>query len=116
MRFIRIFSPGRILLVGTLVVVAYLSMSAGTNLLHSYHLASDESQLREQVAGLQQKQDELRQIRDYLQSDDYVEFMARRIFGLVKPGETLVEVDALPPAPPPESPANAEWWERLFGR
>ena len=89
---LRTFSPGRLLLVAALAIVAYLCVSAGTNLLHSYRLASDETRLRHQIEELRQKQDQLQQIRDYLRTDEYVEFMARRVFGLTKPGETLVMV------------------------
>src|SRR5688572_5333373 len=91
---LALLAPGRLLLVAALVVVGYLCFSAGTNLLHSYRLASDEARLRENIERLRRQQDQLIQIRDYLRTDEYVEFMARRVFGLVKPGETLVIVDS----------------------
>lgn len=117
MRLLRALSPGRILLAGTLVVAVYLLVSAGSSLLHSYRLAGDEARLREDVERLHQQQDELQQIRDYLRTDEYVEFMARRVFGLVKPGETLVVVDAPPPTgASPDAASDTQWWERLFGR
>jgi cell division protein FtsB len=97
------------------VAAVYLTFSAGTNLLHSYELASDESRLREEVAALQIQQDQLEQIRDYLRTDEYVEFMARRVLGLVKPGETLVVVDAPDPSRASEADASTlTWWQRLF--
>lgn len=117
MRFIRVFSPGRIILVATVLVAAYLAVSAGNNLLHSYHLVSDESELRSEVEGLRMQQEELQQIRDYLRTDEYVEYMARRTFGLVKRGENLVIVDAPKPEPTVDPDNDAErWWEELFGR
>ena len=60
---------------------------------------------------------QLEQIREYLRSDEYVEFMARRVFGLVKPGETLVIVKA-PPAVDEGVPdaVGRPWWQDLFGR
>jgi cell division protein FtsB len=117
---LRVFSPGRILLVATIVVSAYLIYSAGGSLLHSYHLQGDEDRLRAEVVDLRQQQDQLEQVRDYLRTDEYVEFMARRVFGLVKPGEILVIVDA-PKTPgssldaPDDFPLGATWWQRLFG-
>ena len=61
--------------------------------------------------------DSLRQIqrKENLDQDEYVEFMARRVFGLVKPGEKLVIVDA-PRHPPPsdEDLQDLTWWQRLF--
>jgi cell division protein FtsB len=105
-----------LILLATLGVVAYFLFSAGTNLLHSYRLAGDEKGLRQEVEELQVQIDQLQQIRDYLRTDEYVEFMARRVFGLVKPGETLVTVEA--PSPEPTNPdvAESKWWQRLFGR
>lgn len=114
-RLFALFSPGRIILVATIVAAIYLTFSAGTNLLHSYELAGNESRLREEVAALEVQQEQLEQIRDYLRTDEYVEFMARNVLGLVKPGETLVVVDA------PESTATGSedasslnWWQRIF--
>ena len=114
-RILALFSPGRIILVLTIVAAAYLTFSAGTNLLHSYELAGDESRLREEVAALEIQQDQLHQIRDYLRTDEYVEFMALRVLGLVKPGETLVVVDAPASSSASESdPSTLTWWQRLF--
>ena len=115
MGLLRIFSPGRIILVATLGVGAYLLFSAGSTLLTSYHVVNDESRMQTEVTNLQTQLDELQQVRDYLRTDDYVEYMARRVFGLVKPGETLVVVDAPPSQNPPPENDNEQWWERLFG-
>lgn len=104
------------MLVATLVAAAYLSFSAGTNLLHSYRLAGDESRLRDQVAGLREQEKQLTQIREYLRTDEYVEFMARRVLGLVKPGEVLVIVDAPKPESPREESSSLTWWQRLFAQ
>jgi cell division protein FtsB len=117
MRWFRIFSPGRLVLLVTVIVTAYLTFSAGHNLLNSYRLANDEGRLQRQVDGLQTEFDQLQQVRDYLRSDEYVEYMARRVFGLVKPGENLVIIDA-PHAESPESSQSDDekWWQRLFSR
>ena len=113
LRLFRFFSPGRLLLAATLIATGYLLFSAGTNLIHSYRLAGDEARLRDQVEELRLQQEQLQQIRDYLRTDEYVEFMARRVFGLVKPGENLVVVDAPEAAPAPAAP-GLTWWQRLF--
>ncbi len=115
MRLLRLFSPGWLLLAATIVIAAYFVFSAGTSLLHSYHLQSDQSKLRADVEELRIEQDELQQIRDYLRTDEYVEFMARRVFGLVKPGETLVTVVAPTPEPTNNDAPDRSWWQRLFG-
>jgi cell division protein FtsB len=113
LRIIRFFSPGRILLLATLIVSGYMLLSAGNTFLHSYRLVNDENRLQDQVDDLKQQRDQLIQIRDYLQTDEYVEFMARRVFGLVKPGEKLVVVDA-PEAETASERTDLTWWQRLF--
>jgi len=100
--------------VATVVVSGYMLLSAGNNFLHSYRLVNDENRLQEQVDSLQVQKDQLVQIRDHLRTDEYVEFMARRVFGLVKPGEKLVIVDAPHPDTPQET-GDLTWWQRLFG-
>lgn len=112
---LRIFSPGRILLVAIIIAAGYLTFSAGNNLVNSYRLVHQERELKSEVDGLQAELDQLNQVREYLRSDEYVEFMARRVFGLVKPGEKLVVVEA-PQPPPPENDEldDLSWWERLF--
>lgn len=112
---LRIVSPGRILLVAIIIAAGYLTFSAGNNLANSFRLVNQENHLEAEVEGLEAELDQLNQVREYLRSDEYVEFMARRVFGLVKPGEKLVIVDA--PQPPPPSNEELEdlsWWERLF--
>ena len=115
MRFIRFFSPGRVLLVAIIVVAGYLTISAGSNILHSYRLASDESRLQDEVTQLETQVGQLEQIRDYLRTDEYVEYMARRVFGLVRPGENMVVVEAPSPEPREDEVGRLTWWQRLFG-
>jgi cell division protein FtsB len=117
LRLLRCFSPGRILLAATLIAAAYLFFSAGTNFRQNYRIASDETRMRNEVAELRDEVDQLQQIRDYLRTDDYVEYMARRVFGLVKPGETLVIVDT-PDSTKKDDDADEgmKWWQRLFSR
>ena len=119
MFLLRFLSPGRFLLAATLLVAGYLVYSAGGSLLHSYQLQGDEAQLRADIEDLRVQHDQLQQVRDYLRTDEYVEFMARRVFGLVKPGEILVIVDApkhtSSQAAPDGFPLGATWWQRLFG-
>jgi cell division protein FtsB len=101
-------------------VVGYLLFRAGGTGLQSYRLAGQEQQVRREIAELQRQQDELVVLREYLRSDEYIESVARRVLGLVKPGETLTIVSG----PQGEEPGvsaeesnrpNRPWWEALFG-
>jgi cell division protein FtsB len=69
------------------------------------------------MAQLEDEQQKLTAIREYLSSDEYIESVARRMLGLVKPGETRVVVSSpdAEPTPATEKPAGATWWEGLFG-
>src|SRR5207237_974456 len=91
-KFLLLLSPGRLLLALSVLIVGYLLYSAGGNVIHSRQLAQNEGELRAQVQSLQIEQKQLEQIRDYLRTDEYIEFMARRVFGLVQPGESLAVV------------------------
>jgi cell division protein DivIC len=117
-RLFLLFSPGRLVLAASLVIVAYLLVSAGGNVLQSFRIADDEARLQAQVDELHRRERELEQIREYLRTDEYVEFIARRVFGLVRPGETLVVITSTAPAPegPEEVTPGRPWWERVFGR
>ena len=105
----------------SLVVVAYLTFTTVSNIAHDYRLHNDEAQVRRDIAQLDQDHEQLVAVRDYLQSDEYVEAIARRILGLVKPGETLVVVSGTrpeataTPAPGASATAPAAWWKSLFG-
>ncbi len=104
------------ILVAAAVVVGYLVFSSVATGLKSHGLTHDESAARQAIADLQQQRDELVAIREYLSSDEYVENVARRVLGLVKPGETRVLVTS-PEGEQSQAapPAEGEWWQSLFG-
>jgi len=120
---IRLSSSGYLALLIALVaafVVGYLLFRAGGTGLQSYRLAGQEQQVRREIAELQRQHDELVVLREYLRSDEYIESVARRVLGLVKPGETLTIVSG----PQGEQAGvsagesnrpNQPWWEALFG-
>lgn len=115
-------SPARLVLLVAALVTVYLSFSAVNTLVQAHHLNHQEQTLRADVARLKSDDQRLSAISGYLQSDEYIESVARRRLGLVHPGDTLVVVSSTAPdTPTPEpSPAAApgetpRWWERLFG-
>jgi cell division protein FtsB len=97
---------------------AYLSFTTSRYVIHNYQLHQQESQVRRQIDQLNKDHEQLVAVRDYLKSDEYVQAVARRVLGLVNPGETLVIVSGT--TPPPATPVaqgspGAEWWKELFG-
>ena len=100
------------------LVVGYLIFTAVDDVLLSQRLNRDEQQLQHEILELRRQQEQLEAIRTYLQTDEYVEGVARRLLGLVRPGETLVIVSSDAVTPTPEHTAGREgrpWWENLYG-
>jgi cell division protein DivIC len=81
----------------------------------TYQLHDQRRELTHEVELLRQQQAELQGLKEYLASDEYVESVARTQFGLVRPGETAVIVDAPPASEAPRAPGE-RWWEALFSR
>ena len=112
----------RIVVLLAVGVVGYLLFSAVGDTLLSLRLSNDQEQLERQIADLQHQHDRLQEVRDYLQTDSYIEGVARRVLGLVRPGETLVVVSSsATPTPVPAPGADPQvdtqsWWERLYGQ
>jgi cell division protein FtsB len=109
----------RIILIAAAAVVAYLLFTTVATAVKSHGVAQNEQSVRQDIADLNRQHDELVAVRDYLSSDEYIESVARRTLGLVKPGETRVIVtspDADPEQPSEApTPAAGKWWESLFG-
>jgi cell division protein FtsB len=81
-----------LVLLATAVVVVYLIFTAVSSAIQSFQLGEDEDRLHDEVQGLEQRYHRLSDIRDYLNSDEYIEWVARRELGLVGPGETGIIV------------------------
>jgi cell division protein FtsB len=101
------------------VALVSLLLTTGRYVVHGYQVRGQERDLRLQIEQLDQDRAQLEAVRDYLKSDEYLEYVARRTLGLVKPGETLVIVspgDDVPAAEasPVASAAGEPWWKSLF--
>ena len=80
----------------------------------SYRLRQHEREVFTMVQALRQQRAELQGLLTYLKSEESIEAFARQQFGLVRPGEILVQVDA-PASPPVPRRPGEKWWEALFG-
>ncbi len=90
------------MLLVTAVVVVYLILTGVSSAIQSFQLGEDEDRLRDEVQGLEQRYYRLTDLRDYLNSDEYIEWVARRELGLVGPGETGIIVLSEPTPVPSE--------------
>jgi cell division protein FtsB len=102
-------------LVVALLLLGLFVYAAVQTAAQSFHLRQAERDLFVEVEDLRQRHAELEGLLTYLQSDEYIEAFARQQFGLVRPGEILVEIDA-PAAPVDPRQPGQRWWEALFGR
>jgi len=101
-------------ILATAVMVVYFIFTAASNTLQAIQIDQDESNLRQEVDDLAQRYDQLIALRDYWKSDEYIEWVARRELGLVRPGELgIVVISAVTPTPPAEPPQPV--WEALSG-
>jgi cell division protein FtsB len=106
-------SPGRILLIAVLFLVAYFGVSIVANAITRYELMREQDRLRRDIADLLAQQRRLDALRAYMQTDEFIERAAREQ-GLVRPGDTAVVVAAPTPAATATPAPGAPWWERYF--
>ena len=109
-----------IILCAVAVAIGSFAVTTARSIVHNYQLGQQKAQMRAEVAQLDRDHARLVAIRDYLKSDQYVEQVARRVLGLVHPGETLVIVSSAPdvpsatPAPMSGTTPGEPWWKELF--
>ncbi len=120
----RFWSRAALLAVIGVIVVAAVLL---TNVLPIRSLMAEQrrvDQARDQLATIQQENAKLQADADFLSSDAGVEMVARRDFGLVKPGDTAyVVVDPndegfTPDVPTTTTPQveqqSMPWWQHIW--
>lgn len=119
MRRLPRLSLARIIVLLAALVVGYFAFSTIGDPLLSHRLNQEEQQLNREIFQLERQQAQLEAIRDYLRTDEYIEGVARRLLGLVRPGETLFIVSSSAEATPAPTPQPDDeprpWWEQLYG-
>ena len=120
MRKIPRLSLTRLTMLAAAIAVGYLLFSLAGDVLLSNRLSAEEQHTRDQISELARQERELTVMRDRLQSDTYVEGVARRVLGLVRPGETLVIVSSSVTPTPSATPSASDdkarpWWEETDG-
>ena len=110
------FSTTKLIVLITAAVVIYFLVSAGLGGVRAYRLHQREDRLRGEARELQARYDRLQDLKDYLNSDEYIEAAAREQLGLVHQGETgFVAISSQPtPTPAPGDPHPELWWDILI--
>lgn len=109
------FGPTHMVLAVAALLLGLFLYAAMQTATQTYRLHDERRDLTQEVEVLRAQKAELEGLREYLASDEYVESVARSQFGLVRPGETAVVVDA-PEAPARDPEPGERWWESLFSR
>ncbi len=109
------FSGTRLILLAASCMVVYFLASGAVNLVRSHQLTQEESSLQSEIDDLESRYDRLLALEEYLESDEYIEAIAREQLGLVKPGETAFIAIPTQPSPAPEPGSGTDlWWEVLI--
>jgi len=77
---------------GVILFILFFTVFGERGLLRIYHLSKDKQEMEKRVTELKAENDRLRREIEALQSDRrYLESIARRDFGLVRPNEIIYQ-------------------------
>lgn len=96
----------RFWLITALAIFAYIAASYASGFVEIWRLRVEIHQVKEEIVEAEARNEQLRKELHYLQSDEYIEKVAREELGLVKPGETPVILT---------SPSEAEQFQEAGG-
>jgi cell division protein FtsB len=107
----------RVILLLAALAAVYFLINGATQALRSYQLGQEEERSEDELRQSHEEYRRLEALRDYLNSDEYIEGAAREQLGLVRPGEKGIAVISLSPTPTPSPNGEDEgqelWWESL---
>ncbi len=119
----------RFVVIVLLTICLFLFYKFASGVANNYRAAQEVEQLQQKVTSLEDRQQSLEKRLEYVQTNDYVERIARTQLKWARPGETTVVVvpasrDIVPiprPTPnvQPETNKNSEsswlaWWHLFF--
>ncbi len=98
------------------LIAVYFLMTGAVNAIRAHQLRQHEHRLQQDIQDLQSRYDRLQALKDYLNSDEYVESVAREELGLVMRGEEGIVAISSAPAPTPAPGENEPslWWDVLI--
>ena len=110
------FSSTKLIILISAAVIVYFLVVAGLGAVRSYQLHQREGSLRSELQELHGRYDRLQALKDYLNSDEFIESASREQLGLVREGETgFVAISSQPaPTPGPGDSHPELWWDILI--
>ncbi len=112
-------------LIALVVIGGLLAIQVGRQVYANYTITEQAAALQNQITGMEQQNDQLRQELSYLQSDAFISAEARRLGSLGHSGDKLLIIPpgaeaklpaALQPAAPAPKPLLEQWVDLFFGR
>ncbi|MEO6197085.1 MAG: septum formation initiator family protein [Dehalococcoidia bacterium] len=107
-------STGRVIFMCTALIVIYFLGTFAMNLIQSQQLNDEEARLLAEIEDLSSRYERLQKLEVYLNSDAYIEAIAREQLGLVKEGEvSFVAISTVPTATPAPGEEPPLWWQAI---
>ena len=75
------------------VLFAAITVKKGDLVVRNNELQEEKARCEEEYAKLNEEQKEIEEYREYVNSDEYVEDIARKKLGLIYPDEIIFEAD-----------------------
>jgi cell division protein DivIC len=106
----------RVILAVTAVMALYFVVGGTVNAIRSQHLRQEQARIKADMDDLEDRYQRLAALKEYLNSDEYIEAIAREELGLVRKGETgFIAISTVPtPTPAPGDEQPALWWDVLI--
>jgi cell division protein DivIC len=100
----------------TAVIVVYFLATGVVSTLRSHQLHQREARLEAEIEQMRARHERLEALKEYLNSEEYIETVAREQLGLVREGETgFVAISTVPVPTPGAGQAPPElWWDVLI--
>tara|TARA_Y100000588_G_scaffold227058_1_gene240866 strand:- start:2074 stop:2427 length:354 start_codon:yes stop_codon:yes gene_type:complete len=109
-----VFGPFQMVIAVALLLIGLFVYAGFQTAVQNHRLQLQERVLRDDIAQQQQQRAKLEGLSSYINSDEYIEAIARTEFGLVLPGEVAIVVEA-PVVPLADRAPGERWWEPLVG-
>lgn len=109
-----VFGPFQMVIAVALLLIGLFVYAGFQTAVQNHRLQLQERVLRDDIAQQQQQRAKLEGLSSYINSDEYIEAIARTEFGLVLPGEVAIVVEA-PVVPLADRAPGQRWWEPLVG-
>lgn len=115
----------RLLIFVGLILMVFFSISLGKEMYRKYQINKEITAVQEEINSLEQENQEMRDLIEYLNTNSFKEIQARQQLGLQKEGEQAIAIQSAPEeiqnvageeeAIEEEQTNTMKWWSYFFG-